>query len=265
MSLHDLVSADGSRIGWEQKGSGPMLVMVHGATADRGRWAAVERQLAEHYTLVMMDRRGRGLSRVEASGEYRIAAEADDVRAVVAAAARAQGAPVLLFGHSYGGLCVLDAALGNPEIAKLLVYEPAFATPGLDVIGPEALAELALLIAEGANERALEYFFVRVIGVPEPMVAMMKTLPSWQQRLDAVPTLLREGAAANAWRPDRIAGLTMPLRILVGEVSPPWLRAASLAAHAAAPASSLVELPGQAHGAMDSAPQMFIDEVRRFL
>lgn len=265
MSLHELVSADGTRIGWEQKGSGPMLVMVHGATADRGRWAAVERQLAGHYTLVMMDRRGRGLSRAEAPDEYRIASEADDVRAVVAAAARAQGAPVLLFGHSYGGLCVLDAALDNPEVAKLLVYEPAFATPGLDVIGPEALAELALLIGGGAHERALEYFFVRVIGVPEAMVATMKTLPSWRQRLEAVPTLIREGAAANAWQPNRLAELTMPLRILVGEVSPPWLRAASLAAHAAVPASSLVELPGQAHGAMDSAPQMFIDEVRRFL
>lgn len=265
MSLHECTSPDGTRIGWEQKGQGPMLVMVHGATADRSRWLAVERQLAEHYTLLMMDRRGRGLSRSEAPGAYRIAAEADDVRAVVAEARRAQGAPVLLFGHSYGGLCVLDAAVDNPDIARLLVYEPAFATPGLDVIGPEPLAELAGLIASGQHERALEYFFVRVIGVPEAMVAMMKTVPSWQQRLEAVPTLLREGTAANAWRPERLAGLGMPLRILVGEVSPPWLRAAALAAHAAAPASSLVELPGQAHGAMDSAPQMFIDEVRRFL
>lgn len=265
MSLHELVSADGTRIGWEQKGSGPMLVLVHGATADRNRWAAVERQLAQHYTLVLMDRRGRGLSRAEGAGEYRIAAEADDVRAVVAAAAQAQAAPVLLFGHSYGALCALDAALDNPQIEKLLVYEPAFATPGMDVIGPDALAELAVLIGDGAHERALEYFFIRVIGVPDAMVAMMKTLPSWQQRLEAVPTLTREGAAANAWVPSRIAELTMPLRILVGEVSPPWLRAASQAAHAAAPASSLVELSGQAHGAMDTAPQMFIDEVRRFL
>ncbi|WP_293370854.1 alpha/beta hydrolase [Nevskia sp.] len=265
MSLHECISADGSRIGWEQNGSGPMLVLVHGATADRKRWASVERQLAAHYTLLMMDRRGRGLSREEAPGEYRIAAEADDVRAAVAAAAKAQGAPVLLFGHSYGGLCAIDAALDNPDVAKLMVYEPAFATPGADVIGPTALAELAVLIGEGAHERALEYFFVRVIGVPEAMVAMMKSLPSWQQRLDAVPTLIREGAAANVWQPTRIAALTMPLRILVGEISPPWLRAASIAAHAAAPASSLVELPGQAHGAMDTAPQMFIDEVRRFL
>lgn len=265
MTVHSLVSADGTRIGWEQKGSGPMLVLVHGATADRNRWTAVERPLSEHYTLVMMDRRGRGLSREEAPADYRIAAEVDDVRAVIAAAAAAQGAPVLLFGHSYGGLCALDAALDNADVARLMVYEPAFATPGLDVIGPDALAELAALIAAGAHERALEYFFVRVIGVPEAMIAMLKGLPSWQQRLDAVPTLTREGAAANAWQPDRIAALRMPLRILVGEVSPPWLRAAALAAHAAAPSSSLVELPGQAHAAMDTAPRLFIDELRRFL
>ncbi|WP_293393346.1 alpha/beta hydrolase [Nevskia sp.] len=259
-----VVSADGTRIGWVQRGQGPMLVLVHGATADHTRWAGVDAQLAARFTLRMIDRRGRGLSRDENSGPYRIAAEADDVRAVVAAAAEAQAAPVFLLGHSYGGLCVLDAARDNATVAKLMVYEPAFATPGLDVIGPEALTELSALIAAGQRDTALEQFFVRVIGVPAKQVAMMKTLPIWQQRLDAVHTLVREGAAANAWQPLHLAELTMPLRILLGSVSPPWLQAAARAAHRAAPASSLVELPGQAHGAMDSAPQMFVDEVTRF-
>lgn len=265
MSQHAITVADGSRIGWEQKGSGPTLVLVHGATADRHRWSAVEAELARHYTLVLMDRRGRGLSTAEGSGVYELGREVDDVRAVVAEAARAQGGPVLLFGHSFGGLCVLDAALDNPQVGKLMVYEPAFATPGLDVIGPDALAGLDAMIAAGRSEEALEYFFIDVIGVPPAMIPMLKSLPSWKQRLDAVPTLPREGRAANRWRPTRMAELSMPLRILVGTESPAWLRAAALAAHAAAPRSSLVELPGQAHAAMDTAPKLFIDELRAFL
>lgn len=259
-----VVSADGTGIGWVQRGQGPALVMVHGATADHTRWVNVEARLAERFTLLMVDRRGRGLSVDEAAGSYRIEAEADDVRAVVSAAAKTQGAPVFLLGHSYGGLCVLDAARGNAEVASLLVYEPAFATPGLDVIGAPALAELTALIAAGHRDTALELFFVRVIGVPEEQVAMLKTLPVWQQRLDAVHTLVREGAAANAWQPRHLAELTLPLRFLLGSVSPAWLKAAAHAAHRAAPGSSLIELPGQAHGAMDSAPQMFVDEVTRF-
>lgn len=261
----EVVSPDGTRIGWVARGEGPILVLVHGATADHTRWVNVEAPLAERFSLWMVDRRGRGLSRNEVAGAYRIEAEADDVRAVVAAATAKQGRPVFLLGHSYGGLCVLDAARDNPQVAKLLVYEPAFATPGLDVIGPAALAELVALLDAGQRDTALSYFFERVIGVPPAMVAMMQSqAAAWQQRLDAVHTLVREGMAANAWQPRHLAELRMPLRFLVGSVSPPWLQAAARAAHRAAPASSLVELPGQAHGAMDSAPQMFVDEVVRF-
>lgn len=260
-----VVSSDGTRIGWVARGQGPILVLVHGATADHTRWVNVEAQLAERFSLRMVDRRGRGLSRDEAAGAYRIEAEADDVRAVVAAAAGEQGGPVFLFGHSYGGLCVLDAARDNAQVAKLMVYEPAFATPGLDVIGPAALTELVALLDAGQRDTALSYFFERVIGVPPAMVATMRSqAAAWQQRLDAVHTLVREGIAANAWRPLHLAELRMPLRILFGSVSPPWLQAAARAAHRAAPASSLVELPGQAHGAMDTAPQMFVDQVTRF-
>ena len=35
-----VVSADGTRIGCEVVGAGPPLLLVHGSTADRSRWAA---------------------------------------------------------------------------------------------------------------------------------------------------------------------------------------------------------------------------------
>lgn len=265
MTPEHVVSADGSRIGFEVRGKGPVLVAVHGATADRNRWAAVVRPLTDRFTLVAMDRRGRGHSRDEASGPYDIAREAEDVRAVVSAARRLQaGRPVYLLGHSYGGICAIDAARGNPEVAKLIVYEPAFATPGYDVIGPGPLAELTALIEAGQLETALEFFFLKVIEVEPAMVAAMKMMPTWKPRLDAVHTLVREGAAANAWRPVGLEALAMPVRYLVGGISPPWLRAAAYAAQAATPGSDIVELPGQAHGAMDTAPALFVDTVWRF-
>lgn len=266
---HTVTGSDGTAIGWVQRGRGPVMVLVHGATADHTRWATVEAQLAARFTLVLMDRRGRGLSAAEAPGPYDLEREAADVRAVIAAAAGLQGgAPIYLFGHSYGGLCVLDAVAGDPDtaakVAKLLVYEPAFATPGYPVIGPEALKTLVERVDAGDADAALDYFFVTIIGVDPAVVAAMKQMPGWDQRRAAVHTLAREGAAANVWKPARIAALPMPLRILVGEISPAWLRAASFAAHNAAPHSTIVELPGQAHGAMDSAPRLFIDEVARF-
>ena len=266
MTAQYVESPDGSRIGFEVGGKGPVLVAVHGATADRSRWAAVVKPLAEHFTLVAMDRRGRGLSLAEAAGPYDIAREAEDVRAVIEAGSALQGgAPVWLLGHSYGGLCALDASRGNAAVAKLLVYEPAFATPGFDVIGPAPLAELTALIESGQREAALEFFFIKVIGVEPVMLAAMKFMPTWKQRLEAVHTLVREGRAANAWRPDALDSLPMPVRYFVGEISPAWLRAAAYSAQAATPGSDIVELAGQAHGAMDTAPAMFVGEVRRFL
>lgn len=265
MTQQHVVSADGTRIGFELHGAGPMLVAVHGATADRNRWAAVATSLAAHFTLVAMDRRGRGLSRDEAADSYDIGREAEDVRAVIAAAsARQSGRPVYLLGHSFGGLCAIDAARDNPLVRRLLVYEPAFATPGFDVIGPGPLAELSAMVDAGQLETALEYFFLRVIEVDPVMVAAMKFMPTWQPRLEAVHTLVREGRAANTWQPQAMDRLNRPVRYFVGGISPLWLRAAAYAAQAATPGSDIVELHGQAHGAMDTAPGLFVDELLRF-
>src|SRR6476660_3783140 len=55
-----VVSADGTRIGCEVDGTGPPLLLVHGSTADRSRWAVVREALAPRFTLHLMDRRERG-------------------------------------------------------------------------------------------------------------------------------------------------------------------------------------------------------------
>ena len=57
-----VLSADGTLIAVWRSGDGPPLVLVHGATADHGRWAPVLPALEEHFTVLAMDRRGRGRS-----------------------------------------------------------------------------------------------------------------------------------------------------------------------------------------------------------
>jgi pimeloyl-ACP methyl ester carboxylesterase len=98
-------SMDGTQLAVWRSGSGPPLVAVHGTTADHTRWASVAARLGERFTLHAMDRRGRGRSGDVAP--YSIQREAEDVAAVV----RSAGERVVLLGHSYGGLCCLEAAL----------------------------------------------------------------------------------------------------------------------------------------------------------
>src|SRR4051794_41984449 len=97
--MRHAVSADGTRIGWEVAGDGPPLVLLHGSVADRGRWAAVRDGLGRRFTLHLVDRRGRGLSRAEAEGPYALAREAEDVAAVPGGG----GAGALVLAPPHGG------------------------------------------------------------------------------------------------------------------------------------------------------------------
>jgi hypothetical protein len=60
-----VVSADGTEIEWQRSGHGEPLVLIHGTSADRTRWAGVLPLLQPHFTVYAVDRRDReGLLRV---------------------------------------------------------------------------------------------------------------------------------------------------------------------------------------------------------
>jgi pimeloyl-ACP methyl ester carboxylesterase len=67
---------------------------------------------------VAVDRRGRGHS--GDAPDYALEREYEDVVAVVVSA----GDGVSVLGHSYGGICALEAALLTDGIRKLVLYEP---------------------------------------------------------------------------------------------------------------------------------------------
>jgi pimeloyl-ACP methyl ester carboxylesterase len=131
------VSADGTVIGYESIGAGPPVLLVHGSTGTRIRWSPVRASFEQHYTVHSMDRRGRGLSAVEA-GPYSLRREAEDVAAV----AQAVGGDVYVVGHSYGALAVLEVALLTTAFRRVVLYEPPLPLPGVDIVSPDGRARL---------------------------------------------------------------------------------------------------------------------------
>ncbi|MEW2429323.1 alpha/beta hydrolase [Micromonospora sp. NPDC047644] len=89
----------------------PTLVLVHGAFAESASWNGVLERLGAGYDSVAVANPLRG-----------VAGDAAYVQDVV----RGIGGPVVLVGHSYGGMVITQAAAGDTSV-RALVYVNAFA------------------------------------------------------------------------------------------------------------------------------------------
>ncbi|GAA1732420.1 alpha/beta hydrolase [Isoptericola hypogeus] len=265
----DLVRAtspDGTRIAVFVSGRGRPLVLVPGTTSDHTTWRLVAPLLADHVAVHAVDRRGRGLS--GDAGAYSLPAEHDDVAAVVDAAAAAWGGPVDLLGHSYGGNVAFGAALRTGNVRRLLLYE---GWPVPDVAHrrypPELLARLDTLLAAGRPEAMLELFCREIAMMTPAEVAAIKAAPTWSARVAAAPTVPREVWAfgEHAFDPADAARIRVPVLLLVGGESPAEIAADPEVVAAALPDARIRVLPGQAHVAHLTAPEVLAAEVLAFL
>lgn len=96
----------------EMMNSRPTIVLVHGAFADASSWNEVISTLLAHgYPVVAAANPLRGV--------------ASDSAALVSLLASIEG-PLVLVGHSYGGMLISNAATGNAQV-RALVFVAAFA------------------------------------------------------------------------------------------------------------------------------------------
>jgi pimeloyl-ACP methyl ester carboxylesterase len=254
----DVTSADGTPIAVHRSGDGPPLVLVHGAAADHSRWRPVLPALEERFTVMAVDRRGRGGSGDTAP--YSLAREVEDVVAV----AEAAGPGAVLLGHSHGAMCALEAARRLPGLRALVLYEPPL---GFVHWPAEVVGRLEALLADGRRDELLEVFLSQVAGLPPDQVALMRSLPAWRGRLAAAHTIPREERANREYvfDPARFAGVRVPALMLTGGDSPPGFHAAARAVVAALPDCRLAVMPGQRHAAMDTDTARFTAEVTAIL
>lgn len=253
-----VASADGTTIAVWRGGSGPPLLLVHGAAADHSRWAPVLPAFEEHFTVLTIDRRGRGGS--GDADDYSLEREFEDVAAVVDWA----GGDVGVLGHSYGGICAIEAALLTDGIGKLVLYEPPM---GFLRSPPHVVDRLTALLQAGERDELLGFFMAEVAGLPPDQIELMRSLPAWQARLEVVHTIPREERASRAYTFDaaRFGGIRAPTLFLEGGDSPDPFKRAGQAVQAALPDCRVVVMPGQRHAAIDTGTDLFAGEVLSFL
>lgn len=119
--MADVVTDDGARLHVEEHGAAdaPVTVVLgHGWTLDRRTWqhqaAALPEVTDGVARVVAYDHRGHGGSSVTTAERATIDQLADDLAAVVTA--RAPTGPVVLGGHSIGGMTIMALAQRHPEL-----------------------------------------------------------------------------------------------------------------------------------------------------
>lgn len=238
------------------------MIAIHGSGASGTRWAPVCELLAASFSVFALDRRGHGAS--EDATTYRIEDEFDDIVAFVESLGRER---VDIVAHSYGAVCALGAAMRGARIRRLALYEPPLAARPGAYCPPGLVDDMRNALARGDADRAAEEFAQRVLGQSAEDVAAMRRLSIWAESLRELPLLLRELEALDRYEINsaELQACTIPILLMVGsESTTPYQETAEML-HRELRTSRVAVLPGQKHGAIGAAPQLFADTLRDFL
>lgn len=251
-------SHDGTQIGYRQLGSGPALVMVHGAWASGDAWLEVARRLAGQRSCYVMDRRGRGRSADGAS--YGIDREIEDVEAVLEVA----GPDASLLGHSSGAIYALEVARRVP-VSRLVLYEPP-----LRWRGPRAASFLQRFRAEvdaGRLEGAATLFFREEARLGEDELSMLQSTPVWPKMTARAWTCLREWEAilGAGLQEERYREVSVPTLLMAGTETTGHPSFATSQLEDLLPDVRTAMLDGQGHMANHAVPDVVAETVGSFL
>jgi pimeloyl-ACP methyl ester carboxylesterase len=107
----------GHSITYRQKGSGPVLLLIHGMAGDLDTWRSVIDPLARDATVLAVDLPGHGSSS-PGDGDYSLGSLASFLRDVLVALGHDRAT---LVGHSLGGGIAMQFSYQFPEMTERLV------------------------------------------------------------------------------------------------------------------------------------------------
>ena len=138
-TVHRVVRPDGTQLHVESFGpvQAPVLLFTHGWGLSSDEWCYARRHFSERYRLLVWDLRGLGKSAGPHDHQYGLDRMAGDLNAVLALAG---GQPVLLCGHSIGGMttltfCGLYPDVLATQVAGLILTQTTFTNPVQTALG----------------------------------------------------------------------------------------------------------------------------------
>lgn len=224
-------SSDGSQIAYEQTGAGEPVILVDGALCSRrlGPLPETAERLAGDFTVIHYDRRGRGDSSDEAAGRFEVEREVEDLQALI----EAVGGRASLVGMSSGGALAIEAANRLATVRRVVVYEVPFITDPEATFPPDYSPRMRELVAAERRSEAVR-LFLRTVGMPAPLVALMRITPPFRKLKRVAHTLPYDSALVvdalgneRKLPRGRWTSIDAPVTVLAGGKSPSSMREAN--------------------------------------
>ena len=266
----DVLTVPGARLYYAVSGSGPVLLLIHGAPADADVFAPIVRLLEQDYTVVRYDTRGISRSRLDGPAEeIPVAVHADDARRILA---KFGDEPASVLGSSGGAVIGLALAERYPEHVRTLVAHE----PPLVQLLPEgdarrrAVQEIDDTYRKEGVGPAMGKFIALAGGQGEPeppgevTPEMQAALQRMQQNLDTLFAYYL--LPITTYEPDVAALQAGPSRVVVGvgAASAGELAHDTALALAERLGTEAVIFPG-GHGGYTSHPAEFLTQLQEVL
>ena len=258
-------------------GSGPGLVLLHGAMQTSQSFTKLAVALSDAFTVYVPDRRGRGLSG-PFGDNYGMAKEVDDLAGLLDRTGVNK-----VFGLSSGALIALQAALILPSIRQIGLYEPPLLIDGAPSpilwvphyekeISRGDLAAAMVANMKGTGDRSLFTALPRFILVSLMRWAIRASVREAGGENRSLETLIptvnfdAQLAAEMGGPIERFETVRANVLLIGGTRSVAYLPAALNALNAVLPNTSRVTLSGVGHLAADDTgmPQLVANELRGF-
>jgi pimeloyl-ACP methyl ester carboxylesterase len=254
-------SVDGADLYYEEHGSGPPLLLIHGTGFYADVWSPVLDGLSRRHRVISYDRRGFARS---SGTPGQLADHADDAAALLDAL---DASPAAVVGWSGGGVIALDLASSAPDHVRTLVL----AEPAVHMLTHPTLATVATSVNQAFQRfvrrdpaAAAAAMYRWAGGYKTGGNAFDKFPPTWrEQMLGHAPAALREMDQVRLPYPSRAAirSIKCPVTIIEGELSDPAFVKADAFLMRQLPQAQLALLPGAAHMLHVDQPGGWVDLV----
>jgi 3-oxoadipate enol-lactonase len=229
-----VVDVNGARLWYDEAGSGPAVLLLHGGLGDSGLWDPVVPLLAERFRTIRSDLRFYGRS----TGPAVPWSWQDDAIGVLDALGIERAA---LVGLSLGGKLALDIALAHPE----RLWAVAGVAPGLGghsggAYSEEQDARYEAAEAAGDLDAAMEID----LEVWAPLGADDRIRQLWRETPEAksLPADLEPITPSGPPAKERLGELAVPTLVVTASHDPPGMREIGPLVEREAPDARHVEL-----------------------